>query len=114
MPNDPASVPDRSLTQRMDALDRANKVRTRRARFKRDVKAGRASALEAILDPPDWLITAKVIDVVLAMPKVGRTKANKALVFARVSPSKTVGGLSARQRTELVTLLPRPHLRPAR
>ena len=35
-------APERSLTQRMDALKRANEIRTRRARLKRDLKAGRA------------------------------------------------------------------------
>ena len=35
------TAPERSLTQRMDALKRANDIRTRRARLKRDLKAGR-------------------------------------------------------------------------
>jgi hypothetical protein len=34
-------------------------------------------------------------------------KANKILQQCRISPSKTIGGLSERQRTELVSLLRR-------
>ena len=34
-------APERSLAQRMDALKRANDIRTRRAQLKRDLKAGR-------------------------------------------------------------------------
>ena len=34
-------APERSLNQRMDALKRANEIRTQRARLKRDLKAGR-------------------------------------------------------------------------
>jgi hypothetical protein len=34
-------------------------------------------------------------------------KANKVLQQCRISPSKTIGGLSERQRTELVGLLRR-------
>jgi hypothetical protein len=39
------------------------------------------------------------------VPKYGRVKVNKLLTQCKVSPSKTIGGLSQRQRSELVTLL---------
>ena len=38
-----AQAPARSLDQRMEALQRANDVRVRRAQLKRDLKAGRES-----------------------------------------------------------------------
>ena len=108
MPDKPAvAAPERSLVQRMDALQRANEIRTRRAQIKRDLKAGRASIHDVLLDPPDCVETAKVFDMLLAVPKYGRVKANKILVQCRISPSKTIGGLSERQRTELVGLLRR-------
>ena len=91
----------------MDALALANEIRGKRAALKRDLKAGRAKVHMHISNPPDWLMTAKVLDLLLAVPKIGRVKANKALVQCRISPSKTVGGLSERQRTELVDLLTR-------
>ena len=91
--------------QRMDALSRANQIRTRRAQLKRDLKAGRVSVQDMLLDPPDWVETAKVFDMMLAVPKYGRVKVNKVLQTCRISPSKTIGGRSERQRTELVTLL---------
>src|SRR3954471_21172663 len=106
-PTKHAAAPERSLLQRMDALQRANEIRTRRAQLKRDLKAGRVSILMLLLDPPDYLATAKVFDMLLAVPKYGRVKANKVLQQCRISPSKTIGGLSARQRGELVSLLPR-------
>ena len=103
----PASTPQRSLSQRMAALQRANEIRTRRARLKRDLKAGRAQIHGLLLDPPEYLLTAKVFDMLLAVPKYGRVKVNKVLVQCRISPSKTIGGLSQRQRTELVSMLRR-------
>ena len=39
--------------------------------------------------------------------KYGRVKVNKILTTCRISPSKTIGGLSERQRSELVSLLHR-------
>jgi hypothetical protein len=106
-PSKHSAAPERSLHQRMDALERANQIRTRRAQLKRDLKAGRASINTLLLEPPDYLETAKVFDMLLAVPKYGRVKVNKILVTCRISPSKTIGGLSERQRNELVSLLRR-------
>lgn len=104
----PAAItPERSLTQRMDALKRANEIRTQRARLKRDLKAGRIQIQGLLLDPPDYLATAKVFDLLLAVPKYGRVKVNRILTHCRISPSKTIGGLSERQRNELVSYLRR-------
>ena len=106
-PTKHAAAPERSLLQRMDALQRANEIRTQRAQLKRDLKAGRQPIHELLLDPPDYLETAKVFDLLLAVPKYGRVKVNKILSQCRISPSKTIGGLSERQRRELVQLMRR-------
>ncbi len=102
-----SAAPERSLTQRLEALDRANDVRTRRAVLKKDLKAGRRSIHKLLLDPPEVILTAKVFDMLLAVPKYGRVKVNRVLVQCRVSPTKTMGGLSKRQRDDLVRMLRR-------
>ncbi len=91
----------------MDALARANQIRIKRAQLKRDLKAGRLSIHALLLNPPEYVETAKVFDMLLAVPKYGRVKVNKVLQSCRISPSKTIGGLSQRQRTELVSMLRR-------
>ncbi|HYY21722.1 MAG TPA: integration host factor, actinobacterial type [Thermoleophilaceae bacterium] len=91
----------------MEALKRANEIRIKRARLKRDLKGGRANVHALLLDPPDYLETAKVFDLLLAVPKYGRVKVNRVLTHCRISPSKTIGGLSQRQRRELVSYLSR-------
>src|SRR5436305_1311001 len=101
------AAPERSLVQRMEALQRANDVRSRRAQLKRDLKAGRQPIHELLLKPPEFLETAKVFDLLLAVPKYGRVKVNKILTQCRISPSKTIGGLSERQRAELVAFMRR-------
>ena len=103
----PTQTPLRSLDQRREALLRANAVRVERARLKRELKEGSVSALEVLMDPPSYLLTAKVFDVLLALPKFGRVKATRCLNQVRISQSKTVGGLSERQRAELVSLFNR-------
>lgn len=93
-------VPERSLEQRMDALEKANDIRSHRAKLKRDLAAGRIS-FEQLLDDPRCA-TMKAWDALVALPKIGRVKANRALSRVRMSPSKTLGGLSDRQRQELL------------
>ena len=102
-----ASVPERTMDQRMKALRKANDIRSQRAQLKRDLKAGKKKIETLLLDPPEYVLSAKTFDMLLAVPKLGRVKANRILTQCRISPSKTIGGLSERQRGELVAQLRR-------
>ena len=102
-----AQAPVRSLDQRMEALKRANDIRVRRAQLKKDLKSGDARIQEILREPPEFVSTAKVFDMLLAVPKFGRVKAARFLNLCRISQSKTVGGLSERQRSELIGLFDR-------
>ena len=80
-------------------------IRVQRAGLKRDLKSGERLLADVLAKPADWVLTAKVHDLLLCVPGVGAVKAAKLLQQCRVSGSKTVGGLSDRQRSELVALL---------
>lgn len=99
--------PPRSLTQRRTALEHANEVRMKRAQLKRDLKSGEATITDVLARPPEWLLTARVPDVLRAVPKLGRVKVDKILRDAGVSPRKSVKGLSHIQRAKLVERLRR-------
>lgn len=96
------AAPQRSLDQRRDALGKANEVRSRRAALKAELKHGTVSMRDILASPPEFLLTAKVIDLLMAAPKCGRVKSAKIMEQCRISSSKTVGGLSERQRNELL------------
>jgi hypothetical protein len=100
-------APERSLDQRMEALRRANQIRSRRAQLKKDLKSGRTSIQAVIADPPEFVMTAKVFDMLMAVPKYGKVKATRFLTTCRISHGKTIGGLSDRQRSELLEHLHR-------
>jgi S13-like protein len=106
-PKTQAQAPVRSLDQRMEALKRANEIRVRRAQLKKDLKDGRLQIEEVLREPPEYVETAKVFDILMAVPKFGRVKAARFLNQCRISQSKTVGGLSERQRAELLSLFDR-------
>lgn len=96
---------DRTTEQRMDALEHANDIRIRRARLKRQIKTGEKRLEDVLPDPPEWLGTAKVYDLLMVVPGFGAVKVNRLLVNARISPSKTVGGMTPRQRNEIARRL---------
>ena len=59
----------------MEALARANDIRVRRAQLKKDLKAGRVGIEGILSTPPEYVSTAKVFDILMALPKFGRVKA---------------------------------------
>ena len=91
----------------LEALRRANDIRVKRAQLKKDLKSGEVSIEQILRDPPEFVSTAKVFDMLMAVPKFGRVKAARLLNTCRISQSKTVGGLSDRQRQELIGLFNR-------
>lgn len=105
------TAPTRTNAQRLEALKVANRIRTARSLLKRRIKADPTYRLLAAaiynktseLGLEDGeLDTMKVYELLTAGPKLGRAKVSAALAKCRTSPSKTVGGLTDRQREELV------------
>ena len=93
----------------MAALDKADQVRSYRANLKRDLKAGRANIIHILgaREVDSMLKTMKLFDLILAVPTYGRVKVNQVLKDCRISHSKTLGGLSDRQRAEVISRLRR-------
>lgn len=99
------TTPERTLEQRAEALRRANEIRSLRGQIKRDLKARRATLVAVIADPPEWLLTMKVFDLLVAAPRFGPARASEVMNRTRTSPAKSIGGLTERQRTEIVERL---------
>jgi hypothetical protein len=97
-----ARVPGRSREQRLRALRLANEIRSARAQLKKDLASGKIELAQILARPPEWVRTARVRDVLLALPKVGSVKAGRILADCGIADSKTLGGLTERQRTELL------------
>lgn len=107
--------PNRSLAQRRAALARANAVRSARADLKVRLGAERttdravavlAEDTDGIIDP-DHVATMRVRDLLMAIPGMGRRRVDRLMVALYISPSKTIGGLTDRQRGELIEQLRR-------
>lgn len=91
--------------QRMAALDRADEVRIYRAGLKRDIKAGKTSIYEILIDPPEMIETMKLFDLMMAVPKYGRARVTRVLKVNTISSAKQIGMMSLRQRAVIVSML---------
>ncbi len=94
-------MPERSVEQRMRALEVGNRHRSFRAVIKVRIKAGEEDARAFLLDPPVEMRTMRVVELLRAVPKVGSSKIDRLLMLNHVSHSKTLSGLTERQRTVL-------------
>jgi hypothetical protein len=102
-----AGVPGRSREQRLRALEQANEVRTARAKLKKELASGKIELVQILADPPACVRTARVREVLLAVPKIGPVRAGRILAQCGIAHSKTLGGLTDRQRGELIDLFRR-------
>jgi hypothetical protein len=101
-----AIPPSRSLEQRYAALASANRIRSLRAERKATWKGmtfdeAVEDLVALLVEPPDWVATWRIYDALLALPKMGPAKAGLTLSHTHVSPVKTLGGATVRQREDL-------------
>jgi hypothetical protein len=89
----------------MSALEEANRVRFARADAKRRLKSGDLGIYEILMNPSEELEGAKVEEMLLAIRGMGRVKVGRVLKQAEISRSKTLIGLTHRQRDRLIEVL---------
>lgn len=92
--------------QQESALLKANGLRTRRARLKRQMKAGRANVGVLLLDPPPDIEGMRIEEFLRSARAVGTVKAGRFCRIAKVAPSEKIGRLPLTTRCLLLTLLP--------
>lgn len=88
--------------RRTSALRRANHVRRRRAEVKQELRAGKVTIFELLVDPPDFLMTARLGEILGACPGYGRVGVERLLRWCHVSSLRTIGELTERQRELLL------------
>ena len=96
------AAPRRSLEQRLQALAYANSVRQARAHLKQQLSNGSADISELLASPPHVARSAMVSELLRAVPKLGPARVAHLVHSCRISKTKTVAGLSERQRAELI------------
>ncbi|MEO7398592.1 MAG: hypothetical protein ABIW84_08515, partial [Ilumatobacteraceae bacterium] len=80
---------------------RANYIRAFRKELKQDLKTGKVELAQIIADPPQEIQSMKIVDLLLATPKIGDHKVNRLLRTFSFSPALTIGNMTSRQRDML-------------
>jgi hypothetical protein len=94
----------------MAALAQANRVRLRRASLMRWLRGNSSAeshqkAAELILEPDPTLDSMLALGLLQRIHGVGPAQAERMLELADVSPTRTLGALTARQRAGVAALL---------
>jgi hypothetical protein len=92
-------VPELTPEQRRAALERAAVVRRERAEVKNRLKNSGASLQEVVRDGQDNAVIGKmkVLDLLQAMPGLGKVRARNLMERIGISESRRVRGLGANQ-----------------
>ncbi len=101
-PSAQAAEQGRQVTQQLnvqalEALEKANMTRVLRAADKRAVKLGDLDPTSILMDPPEYWQSAKLIDLLLSMNRIGRRRANRWCKIEAISPAQRLDHLTERQ-----------------
>lgn len=97
------AVPELTPEQRRAALEKAAKVRRERAEVKNRLKHSGASLTDVLRDGHDNEVVGKmkVLDLLQAMPGLGKVRARHVMQRIGISESRRVRGLGANQLAAL-------------
>lgn len=87
--------------QRLQALARANQIRSDRAEIKAAIRCRELRVATLLDDPPECLATASLAELLLAVPGLGKTRVRQLLNGCGLHAAQRLGRLTARQRLEL-------------
>jgi hypothetical protein len=94
-------------SQRLQALERANRVRTARARLKRQIAADEVTAAEVILSARWEIERMPIGEVLVSQPHWGRVRCRGFLARLAIAETKTIGSMTVRQRLAAAAVLSR-------
>jgi guanylate kinase len=86
-----------TLEQRREALLKAKLARQERAEIKRLITSGGMNIFEAINDQRESIRRMRVIDLLSALPGVGKARATLIMERRKISPTRRIGGLGQLQ-----------------
>ncbi|MBX4171178.1 MULTISPECIES: integration host factor, actinobacterial type [Rhodococcus] len=97
-------LPQLSPEARQQALAKAGAARRTRALVKEDLKKGRVEFHEVMqrAETDEVLAKMKVIDLIAALPKFGKTKASAVMVDLDIAENRSIRGLGQNQRGALL------------
>ena len=100
------ALPHLTQEEKMNALKKAQEMRTKRAELRTQLKKGEVT-LQEVLDSSDDEVVAKmrVAYLIQSLPQVGKVTSKKIMDEIGINENRRVQGLGKRQREELLKRL---------
>lgn len=76
----------------------ANEIRFKRSKLKKEIKAGHTRVADLLLDPPGYIESMTIHDLLEAQDRWGHTRVNRFLWAVNISGTKAIASLTQRQR----------------
>jgi len=97
------ALPKLTLEEKKQALKKAQKVRSERAKIRQDLKAGRTGIRE-ILEQVDNDVIAKmrVAYLLESLPRIGKVRTRKIMNEIGIDETRRIQGLGSRQKQALL------------
>ena len=95
----------KAMPQRLQALERANRVRLARAELKRRVAAGQLRAAEVIIATPPEAISMPVCELLTSQRRWGVERSRRCLTLLHIPENKHIGTMTERQCRALASAL---------
>lgn len=89
----------------LEAKAEADRVRSAKAEDKKRIKRGHLDPAKILFDPPKHWRNAKLLELLLAMPKVGRVKAGKWMRMHHLTATRRICDVPTQQRIRLANHL---------
>ena len=95
----------KAVPQRLQALERANRVRLARAELKRRIASGQLRASDIILATPWEASSMPVAELLISQRRWGTERSRRFLASVPIPENKRIGTMTERQRRALAMKL---------
>jgi hypothetical protein len=99
----PVKPPELTPEQRKEGLQKALKLRRKRADLKKKLKSGDIDINEVLNMKGQVVERIKAIDLLASLPRVGKITAQKIMDEIKIAESRRIKGLGVRQRKALIS-----------
>lgn len=97
------ALPKLSLEEKRRALKKAQEVRSKRAKIRQSLKAGKTTVREVLSNAKDPVVAKmRVVYLLESLPRIGKVKTKKIMNDIGIDETRRIQGLGNRQKKALL------------
>ena len=100
------ALPKLSLDEKKKALKKAQEIRSKRAKIRRNLKSGKTTIHEVLANINDDVVAKMRVAYLLeSLPRIGKVRTRKIMTDIGINETRRIQGLGNRQKQELLERL---------